>query len=66
MHISNIICIFVIKNYKDMNKEEQIKLIIEKNPLLSAREIGKKLNLNRQTIIYYLHKLNILLILLYI
>lgn len=42
-----------------MNKEEQIKLIIGKNPLLSAREIGKKLNLSRQTVIYYLHKLNI-------
>ena len=49
-----------------MNKEEQIKLIIEKNPLLSTKKIRKKLNLNRQTIIYYLHKLNILLILLYI
>lgn len=41
------------------NKREQIKNIALKNPNLSAREIGKLVNLHRTTVNYHLRKLNI-------
>lgn len=42
-----------------MSKIEQIKRIIEANPMLSSSEIGKLVSLHRATVIWYLHKLNI-------
>lgn len=42
-----------------MNREEQILQILQQNPNLSNREIGKIVGCHRSTVAYYLHKLGI-------
>lgn len=42
-----------------MNRETEILQLVNEFPLLSNKEIGKKLGINKSTVIYYL--LNIIL-----
>ena len=41
-----------------MNRETEILQLVNEFPLLSNKEIGKKLGINKSTITYYLHKNN--------
>jgi len=42
-----------------MNRETEILQLVNEFPLLSNKEIGKKLGINKSTVTYYLHKNNI-------